>query len=354
MGRRKRVYLINTGGTIGMARTADGYAPAQGFLEAQMRRMPELADPAMPEFTIHELAPLLDSSNMTPQNWVQIAQEIHRHYDEYDGFLVLHGTDTMAYTSSALPFILRNTQKPIIVTGSQIPLCEIRSDGRENLITGLLLAAESEIPEVCLFFGNRVLRGCRAVKTSARGFDAFDSPNYPPLGQAGIDIIIHRERLWRPDAGDAWLHDGHLDSTSVGALRLFPGISARVLENMLMPPIQGLVLETYGVGNGPDQNPEFLAVLKRATDRGVVVVNCTQCLRGAVSMGDYATGAALARAGVISGHDMTTEAALAKLTTLLSSDLPPAEVKRWMARSLCGELTEPETHPASMKSGAPD
>jgi L-asparaginase len=354
MGRRKRVYLIHTGGTIGMARTPDGYAPAPGFLETQMRRMPELADPSMPEFTIHELAPLLDSSNMTPQNWFQIAQEIHHRYDQYDGFLVLHGTDTMTYTSSALPFILRNTKKPIIVTGSQIPLCEIRSDGRENLITGLLLAAESEMPEVCLFFGNRVLRGCRAVKISARGFDAFDSPNYPPLGLAGIDIAIHRERLWRPDAGGTWLHDGRLDATSVGALRLFPGISARVLENMLMPPIQGLVLEIYGVGNGPDQNPEFLAVLKRATDRGVVVVNCTQCLRGAVSMSDYATGAALAKAGVISGHDMTTEAALAKLYTLLSSDLPPAEIKRRMARSLCGELTEPEPRPAPAHPGAPN
>ena len=354
MGRQKQVYLIHTGGTIGMARTPDGYAPAPGFLETQMRRMPELADPSMPEFTIHELAPLLDSSNMTPQNWFQIAQEIHRRYDQYDGFLVLHGTDTMTYTSSALPFILRNTKKPIIVTGSQIPLCEIRSDGRENLITGLLLAAESEMPEVCLFFGNRVLRGCRAVKISARGFDAFDSPNYPPLGLAGIDITIHRERLWRPDAGGVRLHDGRLDATSVGALRLFPGISARVLENMLMPPIQGLVLETYGVGNGPDQDPEFLAVLKRATDRGVVVVNCTQCLRGAVSMSDYATGAALAKAGVISGHDMTTEAALAKLYALLSSDLPPAEIKRRMARSLCGELTEPEPRPAPAQPGAPD
>ena len=251
---RKPVDLMNTGGTIGMARTPDGYAPAQGFLEAQMRRMPELADASMPEFTIHELVPLLDSSNMTPQNWVQIAQEIHRHYDEYDGFLVLHGTDTMAYTSSALPFILRNTQKPIIVTGSQIPLCEIRSDGRENLITGLLLAAESEIPEVCLFFGNRVLRGSRAVKTSVRGFDAFDSPNYPPLGQAGIDITIHRERLWRPETGGARLHAGHLELASVGVLRLFPGISARVLENMLLPPIQA-VLETLWRGKRPGSTP---------------------------------------------------------------------------------------------------
>ena len=226
MGGRKRVYLINTGGTIGMARTPEGYAPAQGFLEVQMRRMPELADPSMPEFTIHELAPLLDSSNMTPQNWVQIAQEIHRHYDEYDGFLVLHGTDTMAYTSSALPFILRNTQKPIIVTGSQIPLCEIRSDGRENLITGLLLAAESEIPEVCLFFGNRVLarqpRG-QDQRTRLRCVRFTELP--ADLGLAGIDIIIHRERLWRPETGGARLHAGHLELASVGALRLFPGVS---------------------------------------------------------------------------------------------------------------------------------
>ena len=340
MRRRKAIYIIHTGGTIGMAKTPDGYAPRAGFLETQMARLPELTDARMPDFDIHELAPLLDSANMTPYNWEQIAADIYDHYDGYDGFLVLHGTDTMAYTASALPFILRQTQKPIIITGSQIPLCEIRSDGRENLITGLLLAAESEIPEVCLFFGNRVLRGCRTIKVSADGFDAFDSPNYPPLGVAGIEIGIHRERLLRPSDARPALHPYRLDRAAVGALRLFPGISARVLENMLMPPIQGLVLETYGVGNGPDQDPEFLAVLRRAADRGVVILNCTQCLRGAVSMGDYATGSALARAGVISGHDMTTEAALAKLYFLLSSALPPSEVKSQLARSLCGELTE--------------
>jgi len=344
MAQRKTVYIIHTGGTIGMAQTPAGYAPQAGFLATQLARLPELADPRMPAFAVHELTPLLDSANMTPANWAQIAADIYAHYDEYDGFLVLHGTDTMAYTASALPFILRQTGKPIIVTGSQIPLCELRSDGRENLITGLLLAAESEIPEVCLFFGNRVLRGCRSVKVSANGFDAFDSPNYPPLGAAGIEISIYRERLLRPAAGsDAarpTLHTHGLDQAAVGALRLFPGIAARVLENMLMPPIQGLVLETYGVGNGPDQDPAFLAVLRRAADRGVVIVNCTQCLRGAVSMGEYATGAALARAGVISGGDMTTEAALAKLTYLLSAGLSPDEVKAALGRSLCGEVSE--------------
>ncbi len=339
MNHRKTVYIIHTGGTIGMAQTPAGYAPQAGFLATQLARLPELADPRMPAFAVHELTPLLDSANMTPANWMQIAADIYAHYDDYDGFLVLHGTDTMAYTASALPFILRQTRKAIIVTGSQIPLCELRSDGRENLITGLLLAAESEIPEVCLFFGNRVLRGCRSVKVSANGFDAFDSPNYPPLGAAGIEISIYRERLLQPADARPTLHEHALDRAAVGALRLFPGMAARVLENMLMPPIQGLVLETYGVGNGPDQDPAFLAVLRRAADRGVVIVNCTQCLRGAVSMGDYATGSALARAGVISGHDMTTEAALAKLTCLLSAGLAPAEVKAAMGRSLCGELS---------------
>ena len=338
--RRKRVYVVNTGGTIGMRRTPVGYAPAPGFLEAQMRQLPELSDPSMPQCDIHELAPLLDSANMTPRNWRQIAEDIAVHYEAYDGFLVLHGTDTMAYTASALPFIFRNTRKPIIITGAQIPLCEIRSDGRENLITGLLLAAESAIPEVCLFFGDRVLRGCRTAKVNADGFDAFDSPNYPPLGIAGIEITIYRERLLQPQAEPPRLVDQPVAGAAVGALRLFPGISARVLENMLMPPIRGLVLETYGVGNGPDQNPDFLAVLKEASDRGIVIVNCTQCLRGTVSMSGYATGSALARAGVISGGDMTPEAALAKLYLLLSADLTVSEVKAMMLRSLCGELTE--------------
>src|SRR5947208_2599404 len=188
--RRKRVYVAYTGGTIGMKRTRKGYEPKTGYLQQQMEAIPELRHSSMPSVTVHEYEPLLDSSNMTPRQWLEIARDIATHYDEYDGFVVVHGTDTMAYTASALPFLLGGLAKPVVITGSQIPLCEIRNDARENLITSLMIASSCAIPEVCLYFGGKLLRGCRAVKVSADGFAAFDSPNHPPLGTVGIDIEI--------------------------------------------------------------------------------------------------------------------------------------------------------------------
>ena len=338
MTHRKRVYIAHTGGTIGMNRTRDGYSVVTGYLQQQMESMPEFKHPTMPEFTIHEYEPLLDSSNMTPREWVKIAQDIAANYDAYDGFVVLHGTDTMAYTASALPFMLDGLAKPVIITGSQIPLCEVRNDARENLITSLLIASQHELPEVCLYFGGKLLRGCRAVKVSADGFAAFDSPNFPPLGTVGIDIEINWPFVRRPPGG-ARLRVQELRSPVVSALRLFPGISPELVRNVLRPPLQGLVLEAYGVGNGPDQNRAFITALEEATRRGVVIVDCTQCLEGTVDLSEYATGSSLARAGVISGFDMTAEAALAKLYYLFSRGDAPGKVKREMQRDLCGELT---------------
>ena len=338
MTDRKRVFVAYTGGTIGMDRSARGYTPAPGSLQEQMAAMPELAHASMPDVTVHEYDPLLDSSNMTPAQWVKIANDIASHYDEYDGFVVLHGTDTMAYTSSALPFMLRGLGKPVIVTGSQIPLCEVRNDARENLITSLLIASSYAIPEVCLYFGGKLLRGCRAVKVSADGFAAFDSPNYPHLGTAGIDIEINWNFVRRVDAGEKLIVE-EFAAPVVSALRLFPGISPELVRNVLRPPLQGLVLEAYGVGNGPDQDAEFLAALEEATRRGVVIVDCTQCLEGAVNLAEYATGSALARAGVVSGYDMTAEAALTKLYHLFSRGSSPDDVKREMQRDLRGEVT---------------
>lgn len=333
-----RVYIAYTGGTIGMRRTPYGYAPAPGFLAAQMAAMPELQAEGMPVYTLHEYEPLLDSSNMTPRQWRDIARDLAAHYADYDAFIVLHGTDTMAYTASALAFMLEDLAKPVILTGSQIPLCEIRNDARENLITSLLIAAHYPAPEVCLFFGGRLLRGCRSVKVSADGFQAFDSPDFPPLGVAGIDIEIDWPRVRRPAAPHAPLRVQELGEPRVGALRLFPGIAADFVRHILAPPLVGLVLETYGVGNGPDHDVAFLDALAEATARGVVIVNCSQCLSGTVDQGGYATGAALARAGVISGHDMTTEAALTKLFYLSSKGYPPAEIRRQMETNLRGEM----------------
>ncbi len=335
----KRVYIAYTGGTIGMLDSGEGYAPAPGFLETRLRAMPELRDAAMPEFVLHEYNPLLDSANMTPREWLFIARDIYEHYDAFDGFIVLHGTDTMAYTASALPFLLQGLNKPVILTGSQIPLVELRNDARENIIAALQLAAHYPLPEVCLYFGNKLLRGCRAVKVNASGLDAFDSPNYPPLGQAEIEIQINWQAVRVAAAAPLQAPPRELNAT-VGALRLFPGISARLLDNVLQTPLQGLVVETYGTGNAPDRDDALLDTFARATKRGVVIVSCTQCLRGAVNLNAYATGAALLQAGLISGGDMTPIAALAKLHYLLGSGYAPTQVRALMQQNLCGERSE--------------
>ncbi|HSR50895.1 MAG TPA: asparaginase [Acidobacteriota bacterium] len=334
---RKRVYIAYTGGTIGMRRSDKGYVPEPGYLGKLMSEMAELKQEAMPEYVINEYEPLVDSSKMRPSGWLRIAGDIARVYDDFDGFVVLHGTDTMAYTSSALSFILPGLGKPVIVTGSQIPLCEIRSDARENLINSLLIAADYSVPEVCLCFGNALFRGNRVVKVHADGLDAFDSPDFPPLAEAGVDIEIKWNLIHRPKQPARHLMLEDLKPCKVGALRLFPGISSDMVKGML-EPLDGLVLEAFGIGNGPDDE-DFLQVLQQATDRGVVIVACTQCLRGRVDLSSYATGRRLAQAGVVSGYDMTAEAALAKLFCLLGSSRPPQEVRVLAQTNLRGELS---------------
>jgi L-asparaginase len=333
-----RVAILHTGGTIGMRRTSNGYAPERGYLAGLLEGMPELHEVADHELIEHN--PLLDSASIRPRDWLTLAREIAARADDFDGFVILHGTDTMAYTASALAFMLRGLRQPVVLTGSQIPLCELRTDARENLLTALMIAAAEEpVREVALFFGGRLLRGCRSVKVSATGFDAFDSPNFPPLAVAGIDITVDPLVVNRAAAPAARVPlPDHLDA-SVGALRLFPGLSVELVRNALREPLQGLVLEAYGAGNAPSDDPELLRTIADATARGVVIVDCTQCLRGTVDLNAYATGSALLHAGVIGGADMTVEAALAKLVYLLSTLRSPAHVRDVMGQSLCGELT---------------
>lgn len=334
---RKKVYIIYTGGTIGMKPTENGYAPAKGFLREQMEAMSELKHDDMPEYDLHEYEPLLDSANMTPDNWTDIAMDIYNNYHEYDGFVILHGTDTMAYTASALSFMLEGLDKPVIITGSQIPLCEVRSDGRVNLVTAMIIAAYYKIPEVCLYFGDKLLRGCRAIKASADRLHAFDSPNFPPLGTVGLDIKINWNLVLPiPNIG---LKVHRIKQHNIGYFRLFPGISPSVVENVLKTPLEGLILETYGVGNGPDKDEELMKVIRDAVDRGGVIVACTQCVHGTVNLKEYAAGVALARAGLVSGYDMTGEAALAKMLFLFSKGFSVDEIKERMQISLRGELT---------------
>lgn len=338
---KKRVYIAHTGGTIGMKWIDGSYQPSPGFLAGLMQGNPAFDHPDLPEYVIHEYEQLLDSTNMTPADWSKIAQDICRQYDQYDGFVILHGTDTMAYTASALAFMLEGLAKPVIVTGSQLPLCEARNDAQENLISSLIIAgSDHSIPEVCIYFHSQLFRGCRTVKVDADGFDAFDSPNYPPLASTGIEIEVNNQLVRRPPAHTGSIQVQEIDESGVvGALRIFPGMSAQILENILQPPLKGLVLETYGSGNAPTRDPNFLSVLAEAIGRGVVVVDCTQCLRGTVNLHKYATGSALARVGAISGYDMTAEAALTKLAYLFSAGHSAEEVKSKMVQNLRGELS---------------
>lgn len=287
--------------------------------------------------------PPRDSSDMEPEAWADLVRIIYENYEKYDGFVILHGTDTMAYSASALSFMLENLSKPVIFTGSQLPIGMLRTDGKENLMTSIEIAAAKYrgkplVPEVCIFFENHLMRGNRTSKINAENFNAFKSYNYPPLAEAGIHIkyepsLIHRYTNGKP------LTPHLILDTNVVILKLFPGIQESTVEAMLsLPGLKAVVLETYGSGNAP-RKPWFIKQLIEATKRGIVIVNVTQCSAGSVEMDRYETGLQLLQAGILSGYDSTTESTVTKLMFLLGHGLPPEEVRKMMKISIAGEIT---------------
>ena len=337
MMKRKNICLLHTGGTIGMTRSENGYVPKEGYLEKMLSGIPDLFVEGMPSFELYELSPLLDSSNMAVSEWNRIGAAIAENYSKYDGFVILHGTDTMAYTSSALSFMLENLGKPVILTGSQIPLCEIRSDGRDNLITSILIAAEGAVNEVCLYFGGKLLRGNRAMKMSADGLIAFNSPNLHPIAEAGINIrYMPMPSLPEPEGEFTFVP---FSEVPIGVLKVFPGINFSLFDAVITEKLRGIVLETFGAGNIPGEGNALLPIIRTAFENGAVVTVCSQCPQGTVSLGSYAASSALVKAGAVSGYDMTTEAAVAKLYYLFSKGHSKEEIKEKMSANLRGELT---------------
>ena len=349
--RTNKVMLIYTGGTIGMGRN-----PKTGTLEPL--DFNHLVT-ALPEFeqieasvTVHTFTAPIDSSNVSPKEWALMVRIITDHYDECDGFVILHGTDTMAYTASALSFMLENLTKPVILTGSQLPMGQLRTDGKENLITSIELAScyrtiinsngqQQEVPmvaEVCIYFNGRLLRGNRATKSSADEFEAFRTFNYPHLCDAGVDFTFHEPYILKRDFTKPMTPHFVMDSQII-IFSLYPGIHESMVRHIFNSPgLRGIVMRTFGSGNAP-QTPWLMKILSDAAQRGVVIVNVSQCESGSVEMGRYDTGYFLQKAGVISGNDSTVEAACTKLMFLLGHHQDPKIVRTKMARNLAGEIT---------------
>ena len=341
--RSNKVLLIYTGGTIGM-----GQNPVTGALEPL--DLNHLVS-CIPEFSMiktgietYQFTPPIDSSDMSPRLWSQLVRIIAERYDDYDGFVILHGTDTMAYTASALSFMLENLTKPIILTGSQLPINQLRTDGRENLITSIEIAASAHddgtpiVPEVCIYFNGKLLRGNRSTKTNADGFNAFESFNFPHLAEAGVNIIYHEEYILKPDYGKPMVPHTAIDPNVV-VFSLFPGLQEQIIHHLLdAPELRSIVMRSFGSGNAP-KKPWLIRLLQKASDKGVTVINISQCLAGCVEMSRYDTGYTLKATGVMSGFDSTVESAVTKLMCLQGRFADNNIVRSYMSRSLCGEIT---------------
>ena len=331
-----KVLIIYTGGTIGMVQGKDG-SLRPFALEGVLEAVPQLQSCGY-GIDSYQLDEIIDSSNMTPRVWVDIANIIEREYEKYDGFVVLHGTDTMAYTASALSFMLEGLSKPVVLTGSQLPLDMLRSDGRENIIAALEIAASPvRIPEVCIFFENRLYRGNRSTKVSAENFDAFKSYNYPSLAKVGIEITYKHHLIMKAQEG-AKLKVHRNFNTHIAVLKLFPGIGRELVEAIMKTEgLRGVIIETYGSGNALTEE-WFFEALREAVGRNVIILDVTQCKAGSVKLRQYAASCDMEQIGVLSGHDLTIEAAVTKMMHLLGTYDDTDQVKRLLETSLRGEM----------------
>lgn len=343
MKDKPSILIIYTGGTIGMVQM-----PVSGILvpvkfDHIQDEVPDLNRLGY-NLQVVTFSPPIDSSNMTPAVWVKIANTIERNYSKYDGFVILHGTDTMAYTASALSYMFENLDKSIVLTGAQLPIGILRTDGKENLITAIQIAAAKRnemaiVPEVCVYFNSKLYRGNRISKRHADDFSAFSSVNYPALANAGVEIKYFQENIYHP-ANKGILKVRTQFDENVVILKFFPGMGRMVFENILnIPGLKGVVLESFGSGNIPT-NRWMISLIKNAIKRKIIFLNITQCQGGAVNMGRYETGNELEQAGVVSGKDMTTEAAITKLMFLLGQGLDHEEIKLHLNKSLIGEISE--------------
>ena len=333
MSQNKSILLIYTGGTIGMIKGDDGSLKPFDF-EKLTAEVPELNN-FDTELNAIAFKKPIDSSNINPKTWLYLANLIGNHYQQYDGFVLLHGSDTMAYTASALSFLLEDLSKPVILTGSQLPIGIRRTDAKENLVTAIEIAASGNTPEVCIYFEYKLLRGNRTVKINAEHFEAFDSPNFPTLAEAGVHIKYHQKAncsIRKPLKVHKQMSD------AVALIKLYPGIPQEVVTNLLNSNCKGIVLETFGSGNA-STSTEFLNALESAINNGKIILNISQCIAGSVSQGLYETSSQLEKIGLVSGKDMTTEAAITKMMFLLAQDLDTEELKTKLTNPLRGEMS---------------